>query len=196
MLANVLWYDVPQSKTNTVIFESGFMRLTWHSVVVGVYSSLIVFPINLLIAQVFRSLERRPARNRIKLEKDKKQETRDLHSRNGKSVLKLNDIYPITRTESTETYPDKELQKSKIEDFSSIKKQCFGAQESFEDDLLCLLMETRLLGEHQLAKEQREMTPNTPMVMESLDVLKSNAQHFFEHEEMRKKGKLLGSAKG
>lgn len=176
MLANVMWYDVPQTKNNTVIFESGFIRVTWHAVVVGFYSSLIVFPINLCIVQIFRSLERRPKKPR-KHEHEKSEEAKEIQ----KSVLKLNDIQTFTQSDSIEyfNYPAK--------DFRGPKKRYLDPQDAYDDDLLCLLIENRLLDEHYL-KHSTDSSIHAPIKMGSLDPFTSDVQDPFDHEDIRKKG--------
>lgn len=170
MLANVMWYDVPQSTNNTVIFESGFIRITWHAVVVGFYSSLIVFPINLCIAQIFRSLERRPKKPR-KPKHEKSEEAQEMQ----KSVLKLNDIQAITHPEPKDFFRYPEM------DLLNPKKRHLDPQDAYDDDLLCLL-ENRLLDEHYL-KHSRIPTP-----IHLLEPFKTDDQHAFEHEDIRRKG--------
>lgn len=62
MLANVMWYQVEASKQNKTLIDLGFMQFSWHQLLIGIQSSLIVFPINLLIVQIFRHISISPER--------------------------------------------------------------------------------------------------------------------------------------
>ena len=64
MLANVMWYRKDVPKQNDTIFDAGFIQFTWHELVIGIQSSLIVFPINLIIVQIFRHIDISPKRKK------------------------------------------------------------------------------------------------------------------------------------
>lgn len=51
------------------LFSPGKIEFTWQEVMIGLESSILVFPINLLIVQIFRN-----TRPRLPLEKDEKPE--------------------------------------------------------------------------------------------------------------------------
>lgn len=52
-----------------LLFSPGKIEFTWQEVMIGLESSILVFPINLLIVQIFRN-----TRPRLPLEKDGRQE--------------------------------------------------------------------------------------------------------------------------
>lgn len=52
-----------------LLFPPGKIEFTWQEVMIGLESSILVFPINLLIAQIFRN-----TRPRLPREKDEKRE--------------------------------------------------------------------------------------------------------------------------
>ncbi|XP_032242532.2 polycystin-1 isoform X2 [Nematostella vectensis] len=164
MLANVLWYQVPQSQKEDVIFESGFIRITWHELLIGIQSSLLVFPINLLIIQIFRNTKPRP------LHKDDSCEVKSICSRSVTTpAIALQDITTVTRetpdvvkswthSERRLDSPYKQRRGEEKKNLDTIerrfsRKHPFRSQESVDDDLLTLLIETRLDGLY------RETTP-------------------------------------
>ncbi|XP_071797014.1 polycystin-1-like protein 2 isoform X2 [Asterias amurensis] len=56
MMANILFYnqDFEAMEGNQVVFRLGSISFTYGDVVIGVISSLMVFPINLIVVQLFR----------------------------------------------------------------------------------------------------------------------------------------------
>ena len=63
MLVNAMFYKVPVSAENNVNVDVGPYQFTWHDFMVGIQSSLIVFPINLLILTIFRHIAVRPTKS-------------------------------------------------------------------------------------------------------------------------------------
>ncbi len=63
MLVNAMFYKVPVAAENNVDVDVGPYQFTWHEVMVGIQSSLIVFPINLLIVTIFRRIAARPTKS-------------------------------------------------------------------------------------------------------------------------------------
>ncbi|XP_071821799.1 uncharacterized protein [Apostichopus japonicus] len=56
MLSNIIFYGVPeQYATEETNISFGSLSLSWSSVVIGVESSIITFPINYLIVELFRN---------------------------------------------------------------------------------------------------------------------------------------------
>ena len=58
MMANALWYKADSGRYTAV--ELGPFEFSWEQVSIGICSSLIVFPINLLLVQIFRHCRPRP----------------------------------------------------------------------------------------------------------------------------------------
>ena len=63
MLVNAMFFRVPVAAENNVDVDVGPYQFTWHEVMVGIQSSLIVFPINLLIVTIFRRIAVRPTKS-------------------------------------------------------------------------------------------------------------------------------------
>ncbi|CAL8240515.1 unnamed protein product [Merluccius merluccius] len=53
MLTSIMFYGVPQDPSEQVM-DLGNIEFTWQQVMIGVQSSLLVFPVNLLIISIFR----------------------------------------------------------------------------------------------------------------------------------------------
>lgn len=152
MLANVMWYDRGAGKTenDTVIFKSGFITLTWSQILIGIQSSIIVFPINLLIVQIFRNTKRKPKKKRKPKEVTK---LKGSPSKNDQ-ILRLNDIQAIPRSESSAAFletPQENFKSSSIVNKIQ-KKSLVGRKDSFDEDLLLLLKETRMLEDPEICK--------------------------------------------
>lgn len=58
MMANALWYEADKDRYTAV--DLGPFEFSWEQVSIGICSSLIVFPINLLLVQIFRHCLPRP----------------------------------------------------------------------------------------------------------------------------------------
>lgn len=58
MMANALWYEADKGRYTAV--ELGPFEFSWEQVSIGICSSLVVFPINLLLVQIFRHSRPRP----------------------------------------------------------------------------------------------------------------------------------------
>jgi polycystin 1L2 len=76
MLVNAMFFKVPVDAENNVDVDVGPYQFTWHEVMVGIQSSLIVFPINLLIVTIFRRIAVRPTRSSKYLKTNKIQPRR------------------------------------------------------------------------------------------------------------------------
>lgn len=57
-MANALWYEADKGRYTAV--ELGPFEFSWEQVSIGILSSLVVFPINLLLVQIFRHCRPRP----------------------------------------------------------------------------------------------------------------------------------------
>ena len=60
MMANAMWYETDKGRYTTA--ELGPFEFSWEQVSIGICSSLIVFPINLILVQIFRHCRSRPSR--------------------------------------------------------------------------------------------------------------------------------------
>lgn len=98
MLVNVMWYNAPVKAQNNVIIDAGFFTFTWHQFIVGIQSSLIVFPINLIIVHLFRNVAMSPRVRKTyadKINRDAKGKTRK------DSTVSLSEITPSTSHKAT-----------------------------------------------------------------------------------------------
>ncbi|XP_039577471.1 polycystic kidney disease protein 1-like 2 [Passer montanus] len=60
MLTSIMFWGVPKDPAEQKM-DLGKIEFTWQEVVIGFESSLLMFPINLLIVQIFRNIRPRPA---------------------------------------------------------------------------------------------------------------------------------------
>ncbi|KAK5617940.1 hypothetical protein CRENBAI_024468 [Crenichthys baileyi] len=59
MAINIAFWNIPVDPNSTVLFSLGSLQMTWQDVMVGVQSGLLMFPINILIITIFRSIRPR-----------------------------------------------------------------------------------------------------------------------------------------
>ncbi|XP_040889158.1 polycystic kidney disease protein 1-like 2 [Toxotes jaculatrix] len=59
MAINIAFWNIPLDENSPVIFAIGSLRITWQELMVGVESGLLMFPINILIITIFRSIRPR-----------------------------------------------------------------------------------------------------------------------------------------
>lgn len=59
MAINIAFWNIPVNEDSPVIISLGFIRLTWQEIMVGIQSGLLMFPINILIITIFRSVKPR-----------------------------------------------------------------------------------------------------------------------------------------
>ncbi|NXF29075.1 PK1L2 protein, partial [Nyctibius bracteatus] len=60
MLTSIMFWGVPKDPAEQKM-DLGKIEFTWQEVMIGFESSLLMFPINLLIVQIFRNIQPRPA---------------------------------------------------------------------------------------------------------------------------------------
>ncbi|KAM9374082.1 polycystin-1-like protein 3 [Phaethornis superciliosus] len=60
MLTSIMFWGVPKDPAEQKM-DLGRIEFTWQEVMIGFESSLLMFPINLLIVQIFRNIQPRPA---------------------------------------------------------------------------------------------------------------------------------------
>ncbi|XP_009076467.1 PREDICTED: polycystic kidney disease protein 1-like 2 [Acanthisitta chloris] len=63
MLTSIMFWGVPKDPAEQKM-DLGKIEFTWQEVMIGFESSLLMFPINLLIVQIFRNIRPRPAKQR------------------------------------------------------------------------------------------------------------------------------------
>lgn len=59
MAINIAFWNMAPDENSPVIFSIGSFKLTWQQIMVGVESALLMFPINILIITIFRSIKPR-----------------------------------------------------------------------------------------------------------------------------------------
>nr|XP_046201047.1 polycystic kidney disease protein 1-like 2 [Oncorhynchus gorbuscha] len=59
MAINIAFWKIPKNQQSPVIFTIGSLEVTWEEIMVGVESGLLMFPINILIITIFRSIKPR-----------------------------------------------------------------------------------------------------------------------------------------
>ncbi|XP_073715481.1 polycystin-1-like protein 2 isoform X1 [Misgurnus anguillicaudatus] len=79
MLTSIMFYGVPTDPSEQTM-EMGTIQLTWSQVIIGFQSSIIVFPINLLIVGIFRHARPREKKTKQKKGKKKSKTDKDISS--------------------------------------------------------------------------------------------------------------------
>nr|XP_040021045.1 polycystic kidney disease protein 1-like 2 [Gasterosteus aculeatus aculeatus] len=59
MAINIAFWNIPKDENSPVLFSFGSMQITWQELMVGIQSGLLMFPINILIITIFRSIRPR-----------------------------------------------------------------------------------------------------------------------------------------
>lgn len=59
MAINIAFWNMAHDQNSPVIFSIGSFKLTWEQMMVGLESALLMFPINILIITIFRSIKPR-----------------------------------------------------------------------------------------------------------------------------------------
>ncbi|XP_077420923.1 polycystin-1-like protein 2 isoform X2 [Vanacampus margaritifer] len=72
MAINIAFWNIPEDEDSPVVFSIGSLHITWQDIMVGVESGLLMFPINILIITIFRSIKPRIV---SKTEKSSSEET-------------------------------------------------------------------------------------------------------------------------
>ena len=60
MLTNIMFYGIPTDDPDDQVGEAGGISISLSAIIIGIESSLIMFPINLLILQLFLKVKQRP----------------------------------------------------------------------------------------------------------------------------------------
>ncbi|XP_054473206.1 polycystic kidney disease protein 1-like 2 [Anoplopoma fimbria] len=94
MLTSIMFWGIPTDPSEQTM-DLGHIEFTWQQVMIGVQSSIIMFPINLLIVSIFRNT--RPRERRTKTDTSKQGKTGRVSPSQTPSPLKaLKDITPDT----------------------------------------------------------------------------------------------------
>ncbi|KAJ7986101.1 hypothetical protein DPEC_G00347310 [Dallia pectoralis] len=67
MLTNIMFWGIPTDPSEQTL-DLGHIEFTWQQVMIGVQSSIIMFPINLLIVSIFRNTRPRETQSKPKAE--------------------------------------------------------------------------------------------------------------------------------
>ncbi|KAM8893905.1 polycystin-1-like protein 2 isoform 2-T2 [Spinachia spinachia] len=59
MAINIAFWNIPKDENSLVLFSFGSLEVTWQELMVGIQSGLLMFPINILIITIFRSIRPR-----------------------------------------------------------------------------------------------------------------------------------------
>ncbi|XP_017333410.1 polycystic kidney disease protein 1-like 2 [Ictalurus punctatus] len=59
MVINIMFWNIPKDGESPVIIKLGSFELTWQQIMIAVESALLMFPINILIVTIFRSIQPR-----------------------------------------------------------------------------------------------------------------------------------------
>ncbi|KAJ8339913.1 hypothetical protein SKAU_G00345460 [Synaphobranchus kaupii] len=59
MAINIMFWNKPQDKQSPVVFNIGSLHVTWQDIIIGLESGLLMFPINILIISIFRTIKPR-----------------------------------------------------------------------------------------------------------------------------------------
>ena len=73
MMANAMWYEADKGRYTAV--KVGTLEFSWEQVSIGICSSLIVFPINLILVQIFRHCSQRPPQKNCRKQREHKSST-------------------------------------------------------------------------------------------------------------------------
>ncbi|KAI5101376.1 polycystic kidney disease protein 1-like 2, partial [Silurus meridionalis] len=65
MVINIMFWNIPKDGESPVIVKLGSFELTWQQIMVAVESALLMFPINILIVTIFRSIQPRVQKDEV-----------------------------------------------------------------------------------------------------------------------------------
>ena len=141
MLVNVMWYRTPMKQQNSVIIDLGFFEFTWHEILIGIQSSLIVFPINLLIVQLFRNRGVSPKTKKKYVERTRTEFSPPTQNPRKQTAVSLSDITPTAPRVGSE---DRRQRNVQLKNLTSIRSPVTVRQDSWDDELFCTLLETQI----------------------------------------------------
>ncbi|XP_030016916.1 polycystic kidney disease protein 1-like 2 [Sphaeramia orbicularis] len=59
MAINIAFWNIPINESSPILLSIGSIQITWQEIMVGIQSGLLMFPINILIITIFRSIRPR-----------------------------------------------------------------------------------------------------------------------------------------
>lgn len=183
MLANVLWYRTPVKDQNNVLIDLGFFEFTWHEILIGVQSSLIVFPINLLIVQLFRNRAVSPKTKQKYAERTRRESTFPTEKPRKQTAVSLSDITPTDSQRQSAGPRQKQVQ---LKNLTSIRTPVAVPKESWDEDLFCSLLESQIgvLTENKEAKpKEKKHLGKDDHVGEVPDFLSSDIYYYLYQDE-------------
>ena len=184
MLANVLWYRTPMEKQNSVLIDFGFFEFTWHEIIIGIQSSLIVFPINLLIVQLFRNravspkVKQKYAERTITRKTPKISETEKPTARK-QTAVSLSDITP-TNSESEQAVPKQKIQVTR-RNLTSMRAPVVPRKDSWDEDIFASLLESQISvssGNKEKDSKKQKTLEKDDLVGEVPDFLSSDIYYY------------------
>ena len=191
MLANVLWYRTPMEKQNSVLIDFGFFEFTWHEIIIGIQSSLIVFPINLLIVQLFRNRAVSPRTKQKYAERTttgKKPKISETEKRKARkqTALSLSDITP-TNSESERVVPKQKKQVTQ-RNLTSIRAPVTPRKDSWDEEFFASLLESQIdisSGDKEKDSKRQNTLEKDELVEEVPDFLSSDIYYYMYQDESR-----------
>lgn len=192
MLANVLWYQTPAKKENSVLVDLGFFEFTWHEIIIGVQTSLIVFPINLLIVQLFRNRAVSPKAKQKYAERTTTRKTpSDIKSPAQPNLTRKQTAVSLSDITTTDSQKEPAVLKQKhvtLKNLTSIRSPIAARKDSWDDDFFCSLLESQI-GVMSGGKDKTPKKQKTPdkdeHVGEVPDFLSSDIYYYLYNDESR-----------
>ncbi|XP_070574001.1 polycystin-1-like protein 2 [Ptychodera flava] len=169
MLASIMFYGVPTDPHDQKM-DFGVFSFTWQQLIIGIESSIVVFPVNLLIVQIFRYTEPRPQETRVESVEDC-----DL-SKSGISVGRYQsfeslslEICSLTEVEEDESSPLSCLETDELTELDSVSQMLQNSIISSENRQLGVPDDTR--SDETISEELK--IEDKSMVLESGHTLPS-----------------------
>ena len=199
MLANVLWYRTPVQDQNNVLLDLGFFEFTWHEILIGIQSSLVVFPINLLIVQLFRNRGVSPRAKQKYAERttarsDSNVRTKHHSITRKQTAVSLSDITPTaSRNEMSASFKQKNVT---LKNLTRMRTPVPARKDSTDDDFFCSLIESKIgvPSEEKEVKPKKQKTLDNPdSLEEEPDFLSSDVYYYLYQDESQEgdKGAIL-----
>ena len=189
MLANVLWYRTPVQDQNNVLIDLGFFEFTWHEILIGIQSSLVVFPINLLIVQLFRNRGVSPKAKQKYAERttarsDSNVRTKQRSITRKQTTVSLSDITPTaSRNEMSASFKQKNVT---LKNLTRIRTPVAARKDSSDDDFFCSLIESKIgvpLEDKEVKPKKQKTLDNPDLLEEEPDFLSSDIYYYLYQDE-------------
>ena len=183
MLANVMWYRTPVRKQNSVLIDLGFFEFTWHEILIGIQSSLIVFPINLLIAQLFRRIAVSPKTKKKYVERKRRESHIPTRNLRKQTAISLSDITPTSPRVGSSVLDQKQ---DSLLNPTTIRSARATEMDTLDDDFFCSLLESeigRTLSGGKDSKPRRRKPIEDEAEDDIPDILSSDVYYFLYKED-------------